>query len=154
MKNLVLFFKKIFFKITRKTLRLILLLSLNSFKLRIHFLIYYFDENRENELFNLNKLILQKGKAIDIGCNKGLYSYALSKQKKISKIYSFEPNKIIIKDLYNYNCSKVKIYNLALSDKNKKNQLIIPFNKHQELDGWQHWKKIFSLTLNLKNLRK
>ena len=103
--------------------------------MRIHFLIYYFDENRENELFNLNKLILQKGKAIDIGCNKGLYSYALSKQKKISKIYSFEPNKIIIKDLYNYNCSKVKIYNLALSDKNKKNQLIIPFNKHQELDG-------------------
>ena len=38
-----------------------------------------------NELFKLKQLISSKGNAIDIGCNKGLFSYALSKQSKIIK---------------------------------------------------------------------
>ena len=68
----------------RKNLKLILLLSPSSYKLNLYFWIYYFDENKENELYELTSLISRNGNAIDIGCNKGLYSYALSKQKKIS----------------------------------------------------------------------
>ena len=68
----------------RKSLKLILLLSPSSYKLNLYFWINYFDENKEKELYELASLIYRKGNAIDIGCNKGLYSYALSKQKKIS----------------------------------------------------------------------
>ena len=146
----------------RKSLKLILLLSPSSYKLNLYFWINYFHENKEEELYELTSLISRNGNAIDIGCNKGLYSYALSKQKKISKIYSFEPNKIITKALCDYKSKKIKIYNYALSNNNKKKKLIIPFYKNYELDGWATlenniylkpaFKKFKKITINTKKL--
>mgnify|MGYP001284461420 CR=1 FL=1 len=148
------FIKKIFFKINRKILKSILFISPSRYKLLFYFYIYYFDENKEKELFQLDQLVLKKGNAIDIGCNKGLYSYALSKQKKISKVYSFEPNKYILKDLIYYKCKKIKIYNFALSDVNKKKQLIIPYYKKYELDGWATLEKNIYLNTNFKEFKR
>ena len=91
--------RRIIFSISRKILKIFLMLSASSFSIKIQYFIYYFSENKENELFKLKQLISSKGNAIDIGCNKGLFSYALSKQSKIIKIFSFEPNKFILNDL-------------------------------------------------------
>ena len=73
------------FSIIRKFLKITLLLTPSSSKLKIHYFIYYFNQDKENELFKIKKFIAKKGNAIDIGCNKGLYSYAFSKQKKIQE---------------------------------------------------------------------
>ena len=77
--------RRIIFSITRKILKIFLMLSASSFSIKIQYFIYYFSENKENELFKLKQFISSKGNAIDIGCNKGLFSYALSKQSKIKK---------------------------------------------------------------------
>ena len=91
----------------------------------------------DNVIFQMSHYGYQeKGNAIDIGCNRGLYSYALSKEKKIKDIFSFEPNKSILKDLYDYNAQNIKIFNFALSDVSKSQSLIIPYFKNFELDGF------------------
>lgn len=128
--------KKFNFRIIRKFLNILLLLTPDNLKINLYFLIYFFDENKENELFNLKSLIFKKGIALDVGCNIGLYSYALSKQKKILKVYSFEPNKNITKFLKKNDNNKIEIINIALSNKNKKNKLITPIFKNILLDGW------------------
>ena len=53
-------------------------------KLRILYWIYFFQKDKEHELFNLKHLINYKGNALDVGCNSGLWTYCLSKQKKIN----------------------------------------------------------------------
>ena len=88
-----LFFIKIIFKFIRKILRFLLIFVNNGSKLKILYWTYFFQEYKENELFNIEQIIVCKGGAIDIGCNSGLWTYGLSKQKKISHILSFEPNK-------------------------------------------------------------
>ena len=146
------FLRRIIFSISRKILKIFLMLSASSFSIKIQYFIYYFSENKENELFKLKQFISSKGNAIDIGCNKGLFSYALSKQSKIKKIYSFEPNKFILNDLKNYNCKNIKIFNYALSNKDKNKNLIIPYYNSLELDGLATLeKKIFLNTKKLDN---
>ena len=128
--------KKAVFSVLRKFLKILLVISAGKFKLKIHYFIYYFNDRRENALFKIEKLLTRKGDAIDIGCNRGLWSYALSRQKKINRIYSFEPNKFILKDLFNYNSKNIRIFNLALSNNIKIQNLIIPYYKCFELDGF------------------
>ena len=140
--------KKIIYTILKIFLKIALLLSPNSFKLNIYYLLHYFNEVKENELFKLEELIFKKGSAIDIGCNLGLYSYALSKQRKVSKIYSFEPNKFILNHLYNYRNNKIKIFNIALSNTNKIQNLLIPYKNNFEFDGFATLeKKIFKKSI-------
>jgi len=146
--------KRIIFTILRKILKIFHIFSKNSFKIKLQYLIYYFNENKENELFKIKELISKKGNAIDIGCNRGLYSYALSKQEKISKIYSFEPNKSILNDLQNYNCKNIKIFNYALSNKVKNENLIIPYYKHLELDGFATLEKQLFLNRKFSKFKK
>lgn len=128
--------KKLIYSIMRIFLKILLIFFRGSFKIKAHYYIYYFNDYRDNELFNINKFLIKKGNAIDIGCNRGLYSYALSKEKKIKDIFSFEPNKSILKDLYDYNAQNIKIFNFALSDVSKSQSLIIPYFKNFELDGF------------------
>ena len=146
--------KKIIFSISRKILKIFLILSANSSNIRIQYFIYYFNEFKENELFKLKQFISKKGNAIDIGCNKGLYSYVLSKQSKIRKVYSFEPNKFVLNDLQNYNCKNIKIFNYALSNKVKNENLIIPYYKHFELNGFATLEKKIFLNKKYRKFRK
>ena len=66
----------------------------------------------------------------DIGSHKGLYTDLITKNFKVKKIVMVEPQKNIFKFIKNKYLKKkeVKIYNLALSDKKKKQTLYI--NKH------------------------
>ena len=146
--------RRIIFSISRKILKIFLMLSASSFSIKIQYFIYYFSENKENELFKLKQLISSKGNAIDIGCNKGLFSYALSKQSKIIKIFSFEPNKFILNDLKNYNCKNIKIFNYALSNKEKNENLIIPYYKRFELDGFATLEKKILLNQKFRKFKK
>ena len=146
--------KKLIFSILRKFLKLFLILSTGSLKLRTQYYIYYFNNYRDDELFNIEKFITDKGNAIDIGCNRGLYSYALSKQKNIDNIYSFEPNKFILSDLYDYKSQNIKIYNFALSNKNQIQNLIIPYFKSFELDGFATLNKKIYYNKKFKKFKK
>ena len=146
--------KTLIFSILRKLLKILLILSTGSLKLRTQYYIYYFNKYREDELFNIDKFITKKGNAIDIGCNRGLYSYALSKQKKINNIYSFEPNKYILSDLYHYKSQNIKIYNFALSSKNQIQNLIIPYFKNFELDGFATLNKKIYFDRKFKKFKK
>ena len=128
--------KKLIYSIIRIFLKILLIFFGGSFKLRAHYYIYYFSDHRDNELFNIDKFLIKKGNAIDIGCNRGLYSYALSKEKNIKDIFCFEPNKFILNDLYDYNARNIKIFNFALSNVSKSQSLIIPYFKYFELDGF------------------
>lgn len=146
--------RRIIFSISRKILKIFLMISVSSFSIKIQYFIYYFSENKENELFNLKQFISSKGNAIDIGCNKGLFSYALSKQSKINKIYSFEPNKFILNDLKNYKNKNIKIFNYALSNKAKNKNLIIPYYKSFELDGFATLEKKIFLNQKFRKFKK
>lgn len=66
----------------------------------------------------------------DIGSHKGLYTDLITKNFKVKKIVMVEPQKNIFKFIKKkyIKKKKVKIYNLALSDKKKKQTLYI--NKH------------------------
>ena len=138
-KIISLSFQKITLKSIRKFLTFISIFLPKSSKLRIHYYISYFIENtnnKENELYNLKYIITKKTDAIDVGCNNGLYTYALSKNKNVNRILAFEPNKKITKKIIDYKNSKIKLYHIALSDKNTKKILKIPVVKNYELDGW------------------
>ena len=144
--------KKNLYYLIRKIIYFISFFSPNYFKIVIYYYCYYFSENKENELFRLNNIIYKKGNAIDVGCNLGLWSYALTKNKKIKKIYSFEPNKEITKNLNDFNSNKIKIFYYALSNKEIIRNLIIPYNKNYELDGYATIEK--EIYLKTKSLFK
>lgn len=139
LKIISLSFQNIILKSIRKFLKFILVFLPKSSKLGMHYYISYFIENTnntENELYNLKYIITKNTDAIDVGCNNGLYTYALSKNKNINKIYAFEPNKKITKKIIDYKNSKIKLYHIALSDKNTEKILKIPVVENYELDGW------------------
>jgi FkbM family methyltransferase len=136
MEKMKIFFIKIIFKFTRKILKILLIFVNKRLKLKILYWMYFFQEYKENELYNIEQIISLKGSAIDIGCNSGLWTYGLSKQKKINQILSFEPNKKKTKYIHAYNNNKIKIFHHALSNKNGVKILNIPIYKNIELDGW------------------
>uniref|UniRef100_B8HNC4 Methyltransferase FkbM family n=1 Tax=Cyanothece sp. (strain PCC 7425 / ATCC 29141) TaxID=395961 RepID=B8HNC4_CYAP4 len=84
-------------------------------------------DNLEPELLFLDKLISKKGKAIDIGANRGIYSYALS--KLCCNVIAFEPQASIAQNLHDYAHvfgKPIEIYNCGLSDKEIDAYLDIP----------------------------
>jgi len=97
-------------------------------------IIYKLEKESEPELFNLELFIKEKGNAIDVGSNQGVYSYKLSKIKKIKKIFSFEPNKNLT-NFFQYKMNKVKLYNFALSNKNEERILATPMKNKFEYHG-------------------
>ena len=66
-------------------------------------------------------------KIIDIGTNDGLSTSFFLKIFKNSIIYIFEPLKFKNNYLKNKNNNKVKVYNIALGETNKKSYLNIPY---------------------------
>ena len=112
-------------------------------------LLYKLEKESEPELFNLELFIKEKGNAIDVGSNQGIYSYKLSKINKIKRIFSFEPNKKLT-DFFQYKINKVKLYNFALSNKNEKRILVTPKKNQYEYHGLSRIKEKNNF-LNKKN---
>ena len=103
-------------------------------KINFIYFLYRFEEITERELFNLDFFIKKKGNAIDIGSNYGLWCYKLSKIKNIDKIYAFEPNLKLSKVKSNY-FKKIKVYGVALSNKNGEKILETPIVNNYEYHG-------------------
>jgi FkbM family methyltransferase len=88
----------------------------------------------ENELRYVSKIGPNKGTALDIGANTGLFSYALS--KSYDKVIAFEINPDMSRKLKQANLSKVEIVDKGLSSEAGTLTLYIPVQDGRELDGW------------------
>ena len=81
----------------------------------------------EQELKYLNNLISKPGRAIDIGANRGLYTYALS--RICNYVEAFEPQPWcgeLIREYGNKFANNINVYNHALSNCNSTLTLNIP----------------------------
>jgi FkbM family methyltransferase len=97
---------------------------------------YWFDVRMggENELRHVSKIGPNKGTALDIGANAGLFAYALS--KSYDKVIAFEINPDMSRKLQQANLPKVEVIDKGLSSEAGTLTLYIPIQNGRELDGW------------------
>ena len=70
----------------------------------------------------------ERGTAIDVGANEGLYSYLLA--KLFDRVEAFEPNETASADLRDYDCSKIRLHQVALSRSEGERALHVPIMAH------------------------
>jgi FkbM family methyltransferase len=92
------------------------------------------DGSIENELRYLHRITRGNGAAIDVGANIGMYSYKMS--KLFSKVYAFEINGELTKELASYNPGNIEIVNIGLSSREGNAVLYIPILNGLPLLGW------------------
>jgi FkbM family methyltransferase len=80
--------------------------------------------NGEPELKILKSLVDPNRNSIDVGANKGVYTYCLSRLSR--QVFSYEPNPELAKFIANSGCSNVTVYAVGLSDKEGQATLSIP----------------------------
>ncbi len=81
----------------------------------------------EKEILYLDKLLMDGKRAIDIGANEGLYSYALSKICEV--VEAFEPQSWCTEAIIDYSEAhgrNINVYNVGLSNFNGSLNLYIP----------------------------
>lgn len=81
----------------------------------------------EPEMKYLPSLVNSSYVAIDVGANKGIYSYVLAKYAK--HVYCFEPISELCDYIKKYKTDKLTVINSALSDDAGKLTLKIPINR-------------------------
>ena len=91
-----------------------------------------FERNAEPELLWLKDFLPQKAVFIDIGAGWGDYVYWLDYILFPENIHVFEPNKILCKRLKNL-FPKINFYQKALSNENKKAELMIPILNKEKI---------------------
>jgi FkbM family methyltransferase len=82
----------------------------------------------EPELNFLLEQCWDRGIAIDVGANEGLYSYAVA--KLFDRVEAFEPNETASADLRDYNCPKINLHGVALSRSEGEATLHVPILAH------------------------
>lgn len=90
----------------------------------------------EIEIRYLNLLMKnrEKGVAIDVGANFGLWSYRLA--QLFSQVYAFEINQVAARRLSAYRHPKIKIIYQGLSSREAEATLYIPVVNGQDVTGW------------------
>jgi FkbM family methyltransferase len=86
----------------------------------------------EPELKLLKDLVDPEKNSIDIGANKGVYTYFLSQFSQ--HVFAYEPNPELAKFLTNASRSNVSVYSIALSDQQGTATLSIPIKDTFEYD--------------------
>mgnify|MGYP001034773390 CR=1 FL=1 len=81
----------------------------------------------EPELHLLPFLVNRKKQAIDIGANKGVYTYLLA--RLVPFVHAFEPNPKIYKVLSRGLPENSTSYEIALSDQSGSGELLVPMNR-------------------------
>lgn len=81
-------------------------------------------KNGEPELHILNFLVNPDKDAIDVGANKGIYTYLLA--QLVQHVYAFEPNPKIFRILKKHLPENATAYDVALSDKIGDGKLLVP----------------------------
>lgn len=98
---------------------------------------YWYEMNNgssENELRFLDRIVGERHTAIDVGANVGLFSYKMS--KLFGKVYAFEINESLTKDLAAYNPGNIEILHEGLSSREGGATLYIPVLDGVPLVGW------------------
>src|SRR5205807_1377063 len=93
-----------------------------------------FRKTLEPEASFLLKERWDRGTAIDIGANEGLYSYALA--KLFDRVEAFEPNETASADLRDYDCPKIYLHRVALSRSEGEGTLHVPVLEGVVSSGW------------------
>jgi FkbM family methyltransferase len=88
----------------------------------------------EPELIHLASIVERGRTALDIGANKGFYSYGLA--ARFQRVVAFEPNTTIAEDLRRSALAKVEVHNVALSASNGVQELHVPMVNGVQQDGW------------------
>src|SRR5829696_2588596 len=88
----------------------------------------------EPELIHLASIVDRGRTALDIGANKGFYSYGLA--ARFQRVVAFEPNTTIAEDLRRSALAKVEVHNVALSASNGVQELHVPMVNGVQQDGW------------------
>lgn len=85
-------------------------------------------KNGERELHFLDRLVRPGSVAIDIGANKGLYSWLLS--RIAAEVKAFEPNPKMYAQLARSVPKNVETFEVALSDREGEAELILPIHRN------------------------
>ncbi len=97
---------------------------------------------KEGDFLHFIKLLKKDGIILDIGANLGIMSYYLAKKKPDSQIFSFEPVtenlQILKKVVHEKKLSNVKIFEIALGNKNEIGTMILPEVNHVVMQGLSH----------------
>ena len=78
----------------------------------------------EPEMKALDYLVINNMRSIDIGANRGIYAYVLS--KKSSHVYCFEPLKECCGYITDFQSDSITVTNCALSDVDSNLELYVP----------------------------
>jgi FkbM family methyltransferase len=103
-------------------------------KLRFTFWLHRIGGSCEPELLHLDEFVASAGTAIDIGANVGLYTYALAKRFK--RVYAFEINHGITREIEQYNPGNIELIHSGLSSKAGAAKLFIPVAGGLVMAGW------------------
>jgi len=114
-------------------------------------------KRNEPEIEIIKNLIIKGTDTIDVGVYRGVHSYEMSKYSNI--VHSFEPNPVIFYDLENYLQKirpNIKLYNYALSNVEKINNLRIPLrnSKIDKNNYEEHYQMGLASIHNLNNFEE
>jgi FkbM family methyltransferase len=88
----------------------------------------------EPECSELGRLVARRMVAIDVGANRGAYTYEMA--KLFSHVWAFEPNEIISLPIKAARLPNVTLESAALSSEDGEGSLLIPSLNGQLLSGW------------------
>lgn len=88
----------------------------------------------EPEVFLLGSLVRERALALDVGANRGYYSYFLA--KLFRRVEAFEPNAAVLGPLRAWGAPNLAVHNVALSSGEGEMELYVPLVNGSRLDGW------------------
>ena len=103
-------------------------------RLPIRFWIHKLSGGCEEEIRHLHRIISDRGTAIDIGANTGLYTYVMARH--FSKVIAFEINDGLTRELAVWNPGNITIIAKGLSSCDGDAVLHIPVVNGNTLTGW------------------
>jgi FkbM family methyltransferase len=121
-------------RVINKLGRVVVLITPSKYKLPLIHKLELLNSSCENELKNLHRICSKTNTAIDVGANQGYFTYSMS--KLFSKVYAFEINEDLTKNIASYNPGNIEIINKGLSSKTENTILYIPIVDDFVLTGW------------------
>lgn len=121
-----------------KNLLLYLFLKIRIGKLKVQMLTSYlsFSKKLEPEFLFLSDYLKGVRLGIDVGANRGIYTYLLSKVSE--EVISFEPQGAFAEVISGYHLKNVRVLNCALSNTDGISTLKIPVSGGRRADGLAH----------------
>lgn len=104
------------------------------YRLGYDFLLLRATGRAEKELVELDRLLDRRELAVDVGANRGFYSYAFT--RRFRRVVAFEPNPAVVADLERMGVPNLEVHNVALSSSEGTLELFVPRMDGREQHGW------------------